>query len=36
MPARKKGESAQNFMGRCMGSEAYKRKFPTQKQRVAV
>lgn len=36
LPAPKKGESRDIFIGRCMSDENIKEDFPTQKQRLAV
>jgi hypothetical protein len=36
MPAPKKGEKHEDFMGRCMNSEAMQSEYPDQKQRYAV
>lgn len=36
IPKPRKNETKNDFIGRCMGSDAMKRDFPDNKQRVAV
>lgn len=36
MPERRKGEKLSDFIGRFVGSDREKRKFPNTKQRLAV
>jgi len=36
LPVRKKGETKDDFIARCMDSEVMKREFPKSKQRLGV